>query len=117
MKEVKRYSDLFKRKVILEYENSDSSMEYIRKKYGIGGSTTIDKWRRKFAQTIHIVEMSKEKDDQDELSRLRAEIEVLRRELDYERMSRLSYQTMIRIAEKELDIEIEKKSGAKQSKK
>lgn len=44
----KRYSEAFKRQVVQEYE-AGSSFEHLRRKYGIGGKTTIQKWVRHYS--------------------------------------------------------------------
>lgn len=44
----KRYSEAFKRQVVQEYE-AGSSLNHLRRKYGIGGSMTIQKWVRRYS--------------------------------------------------------------------
>ncbi len=53
-------------------------------------------------------------DDNDEVAKLKSEIEQLRKELDFERLKATAYNTMIDIAEKKFSISIRKKRGAKQ---
>lgn len=43
-----RYSKAFKMEVVREVENNDFSFEYVRKKYGIKGSETVQTWVRKY---------------------------------------------------------------------
>jgi len=45
--EIVRYSDCFKRAVIEEIEKKGLSIEACRRKYSIGGATTIQKWLKK----------------------------------------------------------------------
>lgn len=115
MKKVNHYSDQFKRQVVIEILSGDESLEYYRRKYRIGGSNTLSKWIDKFGSEAPI-EMSMKKRDGDELAELRAQISHLRRELEHERLRREAYQIMIKIAEEEFNIPIEKKFGVKQSK-
>lgn len=61
--------------------------------------------------------MSKKQKDEDEISHLKAELALLRRELAQERLKREAYQVMIKIAEEEFDIPIEKKLGGEEGKK
>ncbi len=61
--------------------------------------------------------MASKKRDKDEMADLQAEIALLRRELEEERLRRQAYQLMVKIAEEEFNIPIEKKSGVKQRKK
>jgi len=50
----------------------------------------------------------------DEVEKLKAEIDNLRKALDYEKLRAEAYNTMIDIAEKKFSISIRKKRGAKQ---
>ena len=45
-----RQSDCFKRSVIEEIEKNGLSIEDCRRKYGIGGATTIQKWLRMYGE-------------------------------------------------------------------
>jgi transposase len=115
MKKVNQYSDHFKRRVVAAVLSGPESMEYYRRKYKIGGSITISRWIDKFAHELS-TPMAKRKESE-ELSELKAELALLRRELEDERLRRQAYQIMIKIAEEEFNIPIEKKSGVKQPKK
>ena len=48
--EIVRYSDCFKRAVIEEIEKKGLSIEACRRKYSIGGATTIQKWLKKYGK-------------------------------------------------------------------
>lgn len=116
MKKANHYSDHFKRRVVNEILSGSESLEYYRRKYKIGGSMTISRWLDKFASE-ETYPMASKKRDKDELADLQAEIALLRRELEEERLRREAYQLMVKIAEEEFNIPIEKKSGVKQPKK
>lgn len=45
-----RYSDCFKLSIVEEIEKNGLSIENCRRKYGIGGSTTIQKWLKKYGK-------------------------------------------------------------------
>ena len=45
-----RYSDCFKRSIVEEIEKNGLSIEDCRRKYGIGGSATIQKWLKKYGK-------------------------------------------------------------------
>jgi hypothetical protein len=60
--------------------------------------------------------MAKKKNESAELAELRARLALLERELSDERLRREAYQIMVKIAEEEFNIPIEKKFGVKQSK-
>ena len=51
------------------------------------------------------------------MAELKAEWALLKRELEDERLRRQAYQLMVKIAEEEFNIPIEKKFGVKQRKK
>ena len=116
MKKVNHYSDQFKRQVVNEILSGDESVEYYRRKYRIGGSTTLSRWIDKFASEA-LVPMAQKRKDSEEVAQLKAQLALLRRELEDERLRREAYQIMIKIAEEEFNIPIEKKSGVKQRKK
>lgn len=116
MKQVKHYSDQFKRRVVMEILSGDESLEYYRRKYRIGGSTTLSRWLDKFAPEEHVPLMATKRRDSEALADLKAELALLQRELEEERLRRQAYEMMVRIAEEEFNIPIEKKSGVKQSK-
>jgi Spy/CpxP family protein refolding chaperone len=61
--------------------------------------------------------MSKKQKDEAEISHLKAELALLRRELEQERLKREAYQVMIKIAEAEFDIPIERKLDGKEGEK
>ena len=48
--EIVRYSDCFKRSVIEEIEKNGLSIEECRRKYAIGGATTIQKWLKMYGK-------------------------------------------------------------------
>lgn len=116
MQKVNHYSDQFKRRVVNEILCGNESMEYYRRKYRIGGSMTISKWVDKFAAE-EISPMATKRKDNEEMAELKAELALLRRELEDERLRREAYQLMVKIAEEEFNIPIEKKFGVKQRKK
>ena len=116
MKKVNYYSDEFKKRVVEEALNGQDSLCFLSRKYRIGGSMTISRWIDKFASE-EISPMAKKKNESAELAELRARLALLERELSDERLRREAYQIMVKIAEEEFNIPIEKKFGVKQRKK
>ncbi len=116
MKKVNHYSDDFKRKVVNEVLRGEICKEEARRKYGIGGSTTVLKWIRKFEGSKPKNLFMSEKKEQT-VDQLKLENEQLKRQLEYEKLKSTTFDTMIDIAEEEFKIPIRKKPGAKQSKK
>ena len=60
------------------------------------------------------VSMIKSKEEDTYAKHLQEEIARLKKELEYERLRSKAFETMIDIAEDELNVNIRKKSGAKQ---
>jgi transposase len=113
-----RYSETFKIHVVSEVENGKLSVAEASRKYNIAGHTTVSKWCRKYGKStknqtqIKGTVMAKE---EHEIIRLHNEIKALKTNLEDERMKNVVLETMVDIAEKELEIPIRKKYGAKQS--
>jgi len=115
-----RYSETFKIHVVSEIENGKLSLAEVSRKYNIAGHMTVSKWRRKYGLRTNKqgnpkgTVMAKE---EHEMIRLQNEIKALKDELEAARMKNVVLETMVEIAEKELEIPIRKKYGAKQSEK
>ena len=117
---VKKYTDDFKLMVVQDYLSTDISQSALKKKYNFGGNKNIYNWMRKF-------EVSKPSEDQKELhqwmakeqqkSVLEQELELkirkLEEELKREQLRTKALNVMIDIAERDLKVDIRKKSGAK----
>lgn len=116
MKKVNHYSDDFKKKVVQEVLTGQMSKEAARRKYGIGGKTTVLKWIGKFERSTPKSLFMSEKRKKT-VEELQLEVELLKSELEYEKLRSEAFDTMIEIAEEEFKISIRKKPGAKQSKK
>lgn len=121
-----------KQQCITEYLTQGMGYRQLAKKYGIS-RTTINKWVM-IHQGIHnlpptqkqvqynnsSMNSSKQKntnEQQQHLQDLQQKIAVLEKQLQWEKMRGDALDTMIDIAEKQLDITIRKKSGNQQSEK
>jgi transposase-like protein len=77
-----RYSEAFKRQVVAEVERGKyGSLQAVAKAYGIGGSTTVSKWIRKYGREDILpknvrIETLKEKDKLKEAKNRIRELEV-----------------------------------------
>jgi len=95
------------------------------------GHTTVNRWIANFVaenKNSDLIAMQRKKRNTksqkqqtpvttpaaDEVEKLKAEIDNLRKALDYEKLRAEAYNTMIDIAEKKFSISIRKKRGAKQ---
>lgn len=70
-KETVRYSDCFKLSIVEEIEKNGLSIENCRRKYGIGGSTTIQKWLKKYGKN-HLLNKIVRVETIDEIGELQA---------------------------------------------
>lgn len=78
------------------------------------------RWYDKFFMQPHVNPqlMAKKKlTDKEKIEQLQKQLKEAQQQLKYANLKKEAYETMIHIAEKELDINIEKKPGAKRSKK
>lgn len=109
------YSESFKMKVINEVLSGKITKEEARRKYHIGGKSTVLKWIRKFEsiRLMHISPMSIEKESKKDLLKRIKQLEL---QLENERLHRMGLSKMIDIAEEQLNISIRKKSVTKQPK-
>lgn len=130
MIEKKVYSEALKREVVRCYFSSSDSMNNIAKKYRIqryNVENWVKKYRAEFAQqvtvrqeitTFGVVTKTKPSMKEKKLTpeQMAQRIAELEQKLEHEKMHRITLDTMIDIAERDLNIAIRKKSGAKQSK-
>lgn len=117
---VNKFTDDFKLMVVQDYLSSGISQEELKRKYGFTGCNNIYRWMRKFG-------LSKPSEDQIKLHRFMAKeqqkstseqelelrIKKLEEDLKLEQFRTKALNTMIDIAERELKVDIRKKSGAK----
>jgi len=73
-----RYSEAFKREVIREMEEEGLSFSGARRKYGIGGRGTVEKWARKYGKGLlgKIIRVETPKEI-DELKKLKERVKRL----------------------------------------
>ena len=75
--EIVRYSDCFKRAIIEEIEKKGLSIEACRRKYSIGGATTIQKWLKKYGKN-HLLNKIVRVGTIDEIQALRKELKAIK---------------------------------------
>lgn len=129
MIERKVYSEALKRKVAESYYSSNESLSTVAKRYGVH-KHNVDLWAKKykgefapqatvrqeittFGAVTNTKLSMKKKLTPEQMAQRIAELE---QKLEHEKMHRITLDTMIDIAERDLNIAIRKKSGAKQSK-
>lgn len=133
------YSTVFKKSLVSRIEAGELSVIGAMRKYQIGGSMTVYRWLSRYGseasgsfmsenQPITEPTMKPEEEatglpksgvsagSRDYILELESRLVVLERMLESERLRSEAYLQMIKIAEAKYQIPIEKKSGAKQSK-
>jgi len=111
---VVRYSEAFKRQVVLELEDgTSSSIEAVSLKYGIGGHGTVARWIRKYGRNHLLPKVVRVEtpDERTELQKYKAEVDQLKKALSDTYMDALLYRAHFELACEELgaDPEIKKK--------
>ena len=113
------FTEAFKLHVVEEVESGRITQSDAGRKYGILGHSTILKWCRKYGKLPSQRGMKaglKRMDEKEmELLRLRNEIKALKQELEDARFKNVVLETLVDVAERELEIPIRKKYGAKRS--
>lgn len=119
----KFYTDEEKRAIIEEYMTSGETAKFIQEKYQISGNSKITDWMNEFGiREKRIFASSKERPmadprKTDKEKELEKRIQQLEQELENEKLRAKLLDKVIEIAERDLNIPILKKSGARQSKK
>jgi len=119
----KSYTDEEKRSIIEEYMISGKTAKFIQEKYQIRGKSKITDWMNKFGlREKRIFASTKERPmadprKTDKEKELEKRIQQLGQELENEKLRAKLLDKVIEIAERDLNVSILKKSGARQSKK
>ncbi|MDA3911708.1 MAG: transposase [Bacteroidales bacterium] len=118
----KKYSDSFKREVVLEVLSGSITKEEARLRYNIGGRSTILDWMRVYAGVkmkttgVDPVPILKDMGNSNDKSELEKKVKDLEAKLEYAELKGRAYQIMVEIAKEKYGLDLEKKHGAKQSK-
>ena len=121
MKEERRvcFTEAFKRHVVNEVESGKINQSEANRRYGILGHSTILKWCRKYGKLpehrTRITRKRRMNEQEIELLRLQNENKALKQELEDARFRNVVLETLVDVAERELQIPIRKKYGAKRS--
>lgn len=121
MKTSRNYDRSFKQKVVLEVLKGTVTKEEARRRYNIGGKSTVLDWMREFAglkmrdagsDPLPILQAMDQNEDKTELE---DKIKKLEAKLEYAELKGRAYQVMVEIAKEQYDLDLEKKFGAKPS--
>ena len=112
-KVIVRYSDCFKRSVIEEIEKNGLSIEECRRKYAIGGATTIQKWLKMYGKNhlLNKIVRVETIDEIRELQALKKELKALKEAFAETTLENKVYKTYFQILGQETGMgdEIKKK--------
>ena len=115
----KSYSLAFKRKVVGEVESGKLTKDGARRKYDIGGKTTVLNWCRKYGKNsrkdYHVMVTTKKEIEEKESDKER--IRELEKALADAHLKLHAHEIMLDIAKKEFGLDIRKKLGTKLPKK
>ncbi|MES1224881.1 MAG: transposase [Bacteroidota bacterium] len=108
-----RYSISFKQKVVREIEEEGLSIGFVRRRYGIGGGSTLQQWIKQFGKNhllnkIVRVEMKGEKD---RIKEMEAEIKKLKMALADATMEKYAMETLLKVAGEHYGEDIKKNLG------
>ncbi len=112
------YSLTFKKFIVSAIEQGRLNKEQARRKYHIGGKTTVLNWCRKYGK-LHLVGLKNEITmitEETKHQMLEKRVKLLEQALSDAQLKNEVLETMIELAEETFKIDIRKKSGAKQSK-
>ena len=112
---VNQFSDEIKIQVVQAYLSGNFTQKELMLKYNIRGKQCINNWIRKFGgcNPISKGQMPKESKQANKENFLELKIKKLEEDLKREQLRTKALSTMIDIAERELKVDIRKKSGAK----
>lgn len=110
-KSVILYSTAFKLQVVEEIEKKGLSIEDCRRKYGISGSSTIQRWLKEFGKNhlLNKVLRVETRGEQDELKRLRAELKALKQAYAELSLDHKCSEKVIEVADELFDLGLKKK--------
>ena len=112
----KFFSDSLKRQICEEVVRGEKTKEEIRLEYGIQGYGNIYFWLRKFGYQTPTGKLIMPSDEEQETPEaLKARILALEQQLAQAKLRAKGLDTMIDVAEEELNISIRKKSSTKRS--
>ena len=110
---VRRYSISFKQQVIRELEQSGAGIEWIRKKYGIRGGSTLQTWIRKFGKTqlLNQVIRIETMEEKDRIKHLEDQIKNLKLALADSLLAQRSLEVLIDEANRAYKTDLKKNFG------
>ena len=112
-RETFRYSISFKQKVVREVE-SGLGIDEVRRRYGIGGCSTVQQWIQKFGKNhlLNKVVRVETMEERDQLKALKKEVQQLKMALADSLLAQRCLEQVIEEANKELNTDLKKNFGS-----
>lgn len=112
----RKFDATTRRKIVTELLSGLFSLSELKRKYSIGGHDTIMRWVKECQDEDHNLLSSDMEKPQDKNSNGNEQsLQDLEAELKLAKLKIIALETMIDVAEEQLNIEIRKKSGTKPS--
>lgn len=108
-----RYSLSFKQQVVKEIEHQGETKDWIRKKYGIKGSSTLQNWIRKFGKDhlLNRVIRVETMEEKDKIKHLENQVRKLKLALADSLLAQQTLEVVIDEANKEYKTDLKKNFG------
>jgi len=112
-----RYSEAFKLHVVSEIESGDLTIYGARRRYGIKGGETVQKWIRSYGKNhlLGKVVRVERPEEKDRIKELEAKVRELESTLAQSQVKLFAYESLIDVAEKYYGADFKKNFGAKRS--
>ena len=109
---IKRYSEAFKRQVVREYEDG-ATITALRRKYGIKGACTIQRWIRIYGQDglRHHLMHIQSPEEADQVRKLQQEIQRLQEALAQTMLEKIAAEKTLALYQETFGTDLAKKNG------
>ena len=112
-----RYSEPFKLHVVTEIESGQLTIGSARRRYGIKGGETIQKWLRRYGKNhlLGKVVRVERPEEKDRIKELEAKVRELESALAQSQIKLFAYESLVDVAEEHYGADFKKNFGAKRS--
>lgn len=105
------YPESFKQQVVAEYEAGGVSLQALRRKYQIGGTTTVTKWLHRYGKGVEVGSASTLSASSADALHSAARLAALEAEVAYMREKVIVFETLVEVASDYVKMDIKKKFG------
>ncbi len=114
---IKHYSNAFKRHVVDQIESGQLSIAQARRRYNIGGSSTIYRWLNNFGTTQHTCKIMRIQtpDEVDQLKDLQRQKQELESALAQAHLKILALESTLKVAQDHYGVDLKKNFVTKAS--